>query len=49
MLSTILGSALVGMESHTVQVEVDVTNGFPAFEIVGLPDAGIRETKCLVP
>lgn len=35
MLSKIFGSALIGMDSHTVQVEVDVTAGLPAFEIVG--------------
>ena len=49
MLSKVFGSALVGMDSHTVQVEVDVTKGFGAFEIVGLPDAGVRESKCPVP
>ncbi len=48
MLSKVFGSALVGMESHTVQVEVDVTRGFGAFEIVGLPDAGIRESRIRV-
>ena len=36
MLSKVFGSALVGMDSHTVQVEVDVTRGLPAFETVGL-------------
>jgi len=29
MLSTILGSTLLGMDSHTVGVEVDVTSGLP--------------------
>ena len=48
MLSKVFGSALLGMESHTVQVEVDVTRGFGAFEIVGLPDAGIRESRIRV-
>jgi len=48
MLSKVFGSALVGMDSHTVQVEVDVTKGFGGFEIVGLPDAGIRESRIRV-
>ncbi|MBU4489217.1 MAG: YifB family Mg chelatase-like AAA ATPase, partial [Actinobacteria bacterium] len=48
MLSKIFGSALIGMDSHTVQVEVDVTGGLPAFEIVGLPDAGIKESRIRV-
>ena len=48
MLSKIFGSALIGMDSHTVQVEVDVTGGLPAFEIAGLPDAGIKESRIRV-
>ena len=48
MLAKINGATLVGMESHQVQVEVDVTNGLPAFEIVGLPDAGVRESRIRV-
>lgn len=48
MLAKVNGSALVGMESHTVGVEVDITKGLPAFEIVGLPDAGVRESRIRV-
>lgn len=48
MLAKLYGSTLVGMESHRVQVEVDVTNGIPGFEIVGLPDAALRESRIRV-
>ena len=48
MLAKVNGATLVGMESHQVEVEVDVTNGLPAFEIVGLPDAGVRESRIRV-
>ncbi len=37
--------ALRGIEAVLVQVQVDVANGLPTFEIVGLPDAGLREAR----
>jgi magnesium chelatase family protein len=36
------------MDSHRVSVEVDVMLGIPAFEIVGLPDAGVKESRIRV-
>jgi len=33
------------MEGYRVQVEVDVSSGLPAFDIVGLPDASVKESK----
>lgn len=48
MFSRVKGSAIVGMESHPVQVEIDITTGLPAFEIVGLPDAAVRESRVRV-
>lgn len=35
MLSIINSTALNGLEGHLVRVEVDVSNGLPAFENVG--------------
>lgn len=32
-----------GLQSHPVEVEVDVGKGFPGFTIVGLPDKGVKE------
>lgn len=37
--------ALTGVESHEVTVEVDVRRGLPAFTLVGLPDAAVREAR----
>ncbi|HJT37839.1 MAG TPA: YifB family Mg chelatase-like AAA ATPase, partial [Actinomycetota bacterium] len=37
--------AVVGMDGHPVDVEVAVTQGLPAFTIVGLPDPSIQEAR----
>jgi magnesium chelatase family protein len=37
--------ALIGIEAEPVHVELDVTRGLPAFAIVGLPDAAVRESR----
>ena len=37
--------ALAGMAAPVVNVEVHLANGLPAFTIVGLPDAEVREAK----
>jgi magnesium chelatase family protein len=36
---------LVGVGAHEVTVEVDVHRGLPAFSLVGLPDAAVRESR----
>jgi magnesium chelatase family protein len=36
---------LFGVEAREVQVEVDVGRGLPAFSLVGLPDAAVRESR----
>ncbi|MBA2794690.1 MAG: hypothetical protein H0U32_11970, partial [Thermoleophilaceae bacterium] len=45
MLASIATFALVGVDSHEVTVEVDVRRGLPAFTVVGLPDAAVREAR----
>ena len=45
MLARILSAALVGVEAALVRVEVDVTEGLPAFTTVGLPDSAVRESR----
>jgi magnesium chelatase family protein len=45
MLAIVKSLALSGMEGHFIQVEVDVANGLPAFDIVGLPATTVREAK----
>lgn len=34
-----------GYSGLTVGIECDIRNGFPGFDIVGLPDTGIKESK----
>ena len=36
---------LNGITGFAVQVQVDITNGLPSFETVGLPDAAVRESR----
>ena len=45
MLAKTNSAALYGLESYPLSVEVDISNGLPGFEIVGLPDAAVRESK----
>lgn len=44
-LAIVKTRARVGMNAPQVTVEVHLSNGLPAFNIVGLPDAAIRESK----
>jgi magnesium chelatase family protein len=45
MLACTRTAAVFGIEAHTVQVEVDVSFGLPSFNVVGLPDASVRESR----
>ena len=45
MLATVLTGALLGIDGYTVEVQVDVTRGFPYYSIVGLPEGAVRESK----
>ena len=45
MLATVMTCALVGIEAHPVQVEVDLATGIPHTQTVGLPDSSVRESK----
>ncbi|MBR3040794.1 MAG: YifB family Mg chelatase-like AAA ATPase [Lachnospiraceae bacterium] len=45
MFSVIMSSAIVGIRSFPVRVEVDVSNGLPGFDIVGLPGGEVKEAK----
>ena len=45
MLSVIKSMGLQGLKGYLINVEVDVSNGIPNWEIVGLPDISLREAK----
>lgn len=41
----IKSSGLTGIDGYIVDVQTDISNGLPAFEIVGLPDTAVKEAK----
>lgn len=45
MVSKILSIGLFGMNAYMVECEADVSGGMQAFDIVGLPDSAIRESR----
>ena len=45
MLAKVFSCAVVGLEGLPVEVEVDISQGLPSFQIVGLPDAAVQEAK----
>ncbi len=45
MVSRMMSFGLIGLDAFPVTVEVDLSSGLPAFEIVGLPDAAVKESK----
>jgi magnesium chelatase family protein len=45
VLASVRTFTLDGIAAREVQVEVDVHRGLPAFSIVGLPDAAVRESR----
>ena len=45
MLAEVMSFALSGLEGVPVEVETDINNGLPAYELVGLPDAAVKESR----
>jgi len=45
MLSVVHSAGLIGLDGYIVEVEADISAGIPAFDIVGLPDLSVRESK----
>lgn len=45
LISVVKSMCLYGLEGLMVDVEVDVSNGMPCWDIVGLPDTSIKESK----
>ena len=37
--------SLVGIQGYLINIQVDVSSGMPAWDVVGLPDTSIRESK----
>lgn len=45
MVARMVSPALLGLETATVEVEVDLRPGLPGFSVVGLPDAAVQEAR----
>ena len=45
MLSQINSTALMGLEVYDINIEVDASGGLPSWDIVGLPDTAVKESK----
>ena len=45
MLSVITSLGIAGLQGYTVHVECDLSNGLPNFDVVGLPDAVVKESR----
>ena len=48
MLAIAHAACLIGIEANPVQVEVRLGEGLPGFDIVGLPERGVRESRIRV-
>jgi magnesium chelatase family protein len=45
MISKIFTATLYGIDGIKIDVEVDIAHGLPAFNIVGLPETSVKESK----
>lgn len=45
MVSRMYSMGLYGMDAFTVEVEADISVGLPSFDVVGLPDAAVKESR----
>lgn len=45
MFAKIKSTGLIGINGYIISVEVDIAHGMPGFEIVGLPDAAVKEAR----
>lgn len=45
MLSRVKSATIYGIDGIIIEVEVDLSRGLPSFDIVGLPDTAVRESR----
>lgn len=45
MLAITKSMALQGLDGYLVAIQVDISNGMPDFQIVGLPDTSVKESR----
>ncbi|HAA58378.1 MAG TPA: ATP-dependent protease, partial [Myxococcales bacterium] len=44
----VLSGAVLGIDAYKVDVEVDMSNGMPSFDLVGLAEGAIKESRVRV-
>lgn len=45
MITKVNSIGLMGMTAHLIEIEADITSGLPRFDIVGLPDLSVKESR----
>lgn len=45
MFAKIKSAGIFGIEGYPIDVEVDISSGLPVFDIVGLPDTAVKESR----
>ena len=45
MFAAVNSMGLLGIDGFPVRVEADISQGLPSFDVVGLPDAAVRESR----
>ena len=45
MFSAVKSIGIFGIDTYMIQIEADVSGGLPSFDIVGLPDTAVKESR----
>jgi len=45
MFSRVATCGLTGLEGHLIEVEIDISNGIPGFDVVGLAETSVKEAR----
>ena len=45
MFSMVKSVGIFGIDSYMLNIEADVSGGLPCFDVVGLPDTAVKESR----
>ena len=45
MLAKVKSCSIIGLSVYEIDIEVDAAGGLPSWDIVGLPDTAVKESK----
>ena len=45
MYAKLYSGTVLGVDGLVIEVELDISNGLPVFDVVGLPDSAVREAR----